>query len=30
LPLVKQKSFAKDKTLPFAKSLEGLNIRAHA
>jgi hypothetical protein len=30
LPLLKQKALAKDKSFPFAKSLEGLNIRAHA
>jgi hypothetical protein len=29
LPLLKQKALAKDMTLPFAKSLEGLYIRAH-
>jgi hypothetical protein len=29
LPLVKQKALAKDMSLPFARSLEGLNIRAH-
>jgi hypothetical protein len=29
LPLFKQRDLAKDMTLPFARSLEGLNIRAH-
>jgi hypothetical protein len=29
LPLFKQKALAKDMTLPFARSLKGLNIRAH-
>jgi hypothetical protein len=30
LPLLKQKMLAKDMSLPFARSLEALNIRAHA
>jgi hypothetical protein len=30
LPLFKQKALAKDMTLPFARSLEGLTIRAPA
>jgi hypothetical protein len=30
LPLLKQKALARDMTLPFAKSLEGFNSRAHA
>jgi hypothetical protein len=30
LPLLKQKALAKDMSLPFAESLEGLNVRAHA
>jgi hypothetical protein len=29
LPLLKQKALAKDMSLPFAKSLEVLNIRGH-
>jgi hypothetical protein len=29
LPLLKQKALAKDMSLPFAESLEGLNIGAH-
>jgi hypothetical protein len=30
LPLLKLKVWAKDMSLPFARILEGLNIRAHA
>jgi hypothetical protein len=30
LPLLKQKALAEDMIVPFARSLEGLNIRAHA
>jgi hypothetical protein len=30
LTVLKQKALAKDMSLPFARSLEGLNIRAHA
>jgi hypothetical protein len=29
LPLLKQKVLAKDMSLPFARSLEGLNTRTH-
>jgi ABC-type molybdate transport system permease subunit len=30
LPLLEQKALAKDMSLPFARSLGGLNIRAHS
>jgi hypothetical protein len=29
-PLLKQKTLTKDMSLPFARSLEGLNLRVHA
>jgi hypothetical protein len=29
LPLIKKKTLAKDMSLPFAKNLEGLNIRVY-